>query len=154
MALVARRRTHTSVRRILQALRSRPCQHQDMAAAPITLTTTLTSAAPADEVLPQLRQLTWGPSARVEQPDSRTLHVSSGSKLRYRLLGVWSGSEHLPLKATLQLDPREGDTAVRFTLTSNAGWYLMQTPLGRDAYQARFNEILSVMKRNGIVERT
>jgi len=125
-----------------------------MTAEPITLTTTLTSAAPADEVLAQLRHLAWGPSARVEQPDSKTLHVSSGSKLRYRLLGVWSGSEHLPLKATLQLDPREGDTAVRFTLTSNAGWYLMQTPLGRDAYQARFNELLSAMRSDGLVEHT
>jgi hypothetical protein len=140
--------------RILKALRPQRCQHQDMAAQPITISTTLTSIAPTDEVLAQLHQLAWGPSARLEQPDSRTLHVSSGSKLRYRLLGVWSGSERLPLKATLQLDSREGDTAVRFTLTSNAGWYLMQTPLGRDAYQARFNELLSAMRRDGIVERT
>jgi len=67
---------------------------------------------------------------------------------------VWSGSEHLPLKVTLQLDPREGETAVRFTLTSNAGWYLMQTPLGRDAYQARFNELFSAMRRDGFVKCT
>ena len=125
-----------------------------MAAEPITISTTLISVAPTDEVLAQLLQLAWGPSARVAQPDSRTLHVSSGSRLRYRLLGVWSGSEHLPLKATLQLDSRDGDTAVLFTLTSNAGWYLMQTPMGRDAYQARFNELVSAMRRDGIVKRT
>jgi hypothetical protein len=125
-----------------------------MAAEPITLSTMLDSDAPAEEVLTRLRQLPWGPAARLDQPDSTTLHISSGSKLRYRLMGARSGGEHLPLKAAFQLSPRGSGTSVRFTLTSDEGWYLFQTSLGRDAYQARFDGLLTAMKSDGIIEST
>lgn len=37
-------------------------------------------------------------------------------------------------------------------MTSDAGWYLVWTPLGRDAYQARFEELLGAMKTQGFSE--
>lgn len=123
-----------------------------MAAEPITLSTTLDSGASVEEVLARLRQLPWGPAARLDQPDSTTLHISSGSKLRYRLLGTSSGSQHLPLKAAFQLAPQQSGTSVHFTLTSDEGWYLLQTSLGRDAYQARFDDLLAAMEAGGIVQ--
>jgi hypothetical protein len=125
-----------------------------MSAGPITFSATLDTAAAAAEVLPQLRQLSWGPAARLQQPDSLTLHVRSGSKLRYRLLGAWSGSEHLPLQAAFHLEPHEEGTTVHFTVTSDGGWYLRQTSLARDAYRDRFEELLGALSANGAVERS
>ncbi|NAZ75726.1 hypothetical protein GTQ99_09915 [Kineococcus sp. T13] len=125
-----------------------------MAAESITLSTTLESAATADEALAELRQLPRGPSARLDEPDGTTLHLSSGSTLRYRLLGAWSGSEHLPLMATFQLAPHRGGTSVRVTLASATGWYLVQTSLGRDACRARFDSLIAAMQADGIDQRT
>lgn len=59
-----------------------------MAADPVTFSAALRSTAPPDEVLARLHRLPIGSSARFEQPDPTTLVVSSGSKLRYRLLGA------------------------------------------------------------------
>jgi hypothetical protein len=121
-----------------------------MAADPVTLSAPLQSTAPPDEVLARLRRLPMGSSARFEQPDPTTLVIYSGSKLRYRLLGAWSSKAHLPLKVRFELDPRDDGTSVHFTLTSEAGWYLIQTPMGRKAYQARFAELLTVLTTNGV----
>jgi hypothetical protein len=123
-----------------------------MASQPLTSSTTLNSAAPVDEVLTRLRQLSWGTSMHWDQPTGTTLRISNGSKLRYRMLGKWAGGQHLPLNAVFHLQPHENGTSVRFTLTSDEGWYLLQTPLSRDAYRARFEELLAAMSAEGIVE--
>ena len=125
-----------------------------MAAEPITLSTTMGSDAPPEEVLTRLRQLPWGPAARLDEPDSTTSRISSGSTLRYRLLGAWPGGEHLPLEAAFQLSPHGSGTSVGFTLTSDEGWYLVQTSPGRDAHQSRFDGLLTAMKSIGIAEST
>ncbi|WP_328291202.1 hypothetical protein OG218_00275 [Kineococcus sp. NBC_00420] len=123
-----------------------------MAAPPITLSTTLDSTASVDEVLTRLRQLSWGPSVRWDQPTDTTLRISSGSRLRYRMLGKWAGGQHFPLSAVFHLEPHEHGTSVHFTLTNNEGWYLLQTPRGREACRARFDELLAAMSAEGIVE--
>lgn len=123
-----------------------------MATEQITLSTTLIGATPADQVLTRLRQLSWGPSARKDQPTDTTLRISSGSKLRYRMLGKWAGRQNLPLIAVFHLEPHEDGTSVHFTLTSDEGWYLLQTPLARNAYRALFEELLAAMSAEGIVE--
>jgi len=123
-----------------------------MAAQPVTLSATLSSAASAEEVMVQLRRLPLGSAPRIIQPDSKTLLVSSGSRLRYRLLGMWSARQHLPLTLRFQLAPHGGDIVVKLTLTSDAGWYLVQTPMGRQAYRARFVDLLTAMKAHGMVK--
>lgn len=41
---------------------------------------------------------------------------------------------------------------MHFTLTSDAGWHLLQTPMGRKAYQARFAELVTVLTANGVIK--
>lgn len=122
-----------------------------MVVNPVSLSTVLSSTDSPHDLLARLRQLPLGSRARFTQPDTTTLVVASGSKLRYRLLGSWSSGHHLPMKLRFALTPLRAGTSVHLTLTSDEGWYLVQTRLGRRAYQARFAELLTLLKTSGAV---
>ncbi len=116
---------------------------------PITATAVLSSEGAPTDVIARLQRLPVGTPARFEQPDATTLLVRAGSRLRYRLLGAWSGGQHLPVRLRFDVESAGDGTLIRLAMTSDEGWYLFQTSLGEDAYGARFTGLLAAMEAEG-----
>ena len=120
-----------------------------MTAAPITATAAFVSDLDPGEALARLRQIPFGTRLTLEQPTTSALVVRSGSRLRYRLLGVWMDGRHLPMRLRFDAEPAPGGTSIRLTMTSDEGWYLVQTSLGKAAYGNRFAQLLRTIEAAG-----
>jgi len=113
----------------------------------------LQTSRPIDQALDELQRLPLGSQPRIEQPDATTLLVATGSRLRYRLLGMWAGRRHLPALLRFELEHQAQGASTTFTMTSDEGWYAVQTPLAHHAFSARWDELLAVLAAAGFVAR-
>lgn len=118
-------------------------------ASVITATAALTGAGGVEQVASMVRA-GLGPRVEVERDGQGVLAARCGSRAAYRLLGVWTRSSWLPLRARFQLRARQGATQVAVSMTSDQGWYLVTTSRARSAYRARFERLVADLQRAGL----
>lgn len=115
----------------------------------ITATAALTSAGDVEQAISSVRAA-LGPRADVERDGEDVLVARCGSRAGYRLLGAWTKSSRLPMRARFELTAHQGSTQVAVAMASDEGWYPVSTSLARSAYRVRFEQLVAELQRAGL----
>lgn len=82
---------------------------------------------------------------RISRDGSSPLVVAVGSRLRYRLLGQ-GGTQHYPLRLTIDLQPAGRGVQLQVIGEDDEGWYFKHLADGRQVFLDRFDELGRLLK--------
>ena len=82
------------------------------------------------------------------ETDGPDVEARFGSRTSFRLWGLLTatGRAALPVAMTVAFEELDGSVTVDLTLRSDQGFYLIRHPRVRQAYEARFAELVSRLR--------
>jgi hypothetical protein len=108
---------------------------------PIIWKTSICTNLSPSTALAVVREYAQNSGADVKTGGNRSVTARSGSRLTYRMFGIFAGPQRYPLHWTATAEAKDGGSHVGISFASDEGWYLFRINAAKASCLQRFEMI-------------